>query len=137
MRKPVLLFVLKCIGIVYFFASPSITVFTSKNNIAAQVTKGNWKVSCNDYTDANCILKDYTFTFSPSGKLSATKANVTFEGFWAVDVHNKKINISFKNNGTALDILNHSWNITATNNDQISFEKNEVGNYDKMYITAL
>jgi hypothetical protein len=81
MRKPVLLFILKCVFVVYFFASPSVTIFTPTNNTAEKNNKNNLKVNSNPYTNTNVILKDDAFAFNPLGKLKATKASVTCEGF--------------------------------------------------------
>jgi hypothetical protein len=81
MRKPVLLFVLKCVFVIYFFASPSVTVFTPTSNTAEKNNKNKLKVNSNPYTSANVILKDEAFTFNPLGKLKATKSSVTSEGF--------------------------------------------------------
>lgn len=139
MKKPLLLFSLKCAVIVYFAACSGIDSFTTAKSITPQVTKGNWKVNCysNTQTDNTCIFEGYTFTFEPTGKVIAVKGSNSFEGNWLEDNINKNITISFKNSGTALDELNSYWNIAAIKDGEISFEKKEGNATDKLYITSL
>ncbi len=139
MKKPFLLFSLKCAVIVYFAACSGIDSFTTAKSVTPQVTKGNWKVNCysNIQTDNTCIFEGYTFTFDPTGKVTAVKGNNIVEGNWLEDEINKKVTISFKNSGTALDELNEYWNIAAIKDGEISFEKKEGNSTDKLYITAL
>lgn len=139
MKKPFLLFALKCSVIVYFAACSGIDSFTTAKSVSAQITKGGWKVNCysNTQTDNTCIFEGYTFTFEPTGKVIAVNGNNSFEGNWLEDNSSQKITISFKNSGTALDALNDYWNIAAIQDGEISFEKKEGSSTDKLYITAL
>jgi hypothetical protein len=139
MKKPVLLFALKCSVIIYFAACTSINEYGISKSITQLVTKGNWKVNC--YSNANidntCNFKDYSFTFSPSGSVVAVKDGVSFTGHWIEDNISKKITISFKNCNAVLNELNDYWDITAVTDDGISFEKTNLQNTEKFYITAL
>lgn len=139
MKKPVLLFALKCTVIIYFAACSGIDSFTTSKSVTPQVTKGNWKVNCfsNTAIDNTCIFDGYSFTFEPTGKVIAVKNGTTVEGNWLEDDINKKITISFKNSGTALDQLSDYWNVASIQDGQISFEKKEGNETDKLYITAL
>lgn len=139
MKKPFLLFSLKCAVIVYFAACSGIDSLTAAKSITPQVTKGSWKVNCysNTQTDNTCIFEGYSFAFEPSGKVTAQKNNISIEGYWLEDNINKNITISFKNSGTALDELNDYWNITAIKDGEIIFEKKEGNSTDKLYITSL
>lgn len=139
MKKPLLLFSLKCAVIVYFAACSGIDSFTTAKSASAQITKGGWKVNCysNTQTDNTCIFEGYTFNFLPTGKVTAVKGSNSFEGNWLEDNINEKVTISFKNSGTALDELNDYWNIAAIKDGEISFEKKEGNSTDKLYITSL
>lgn len=139
MKKPALLFALKCTVIIYFAACSGIDSFTTSKSVTPQVTKGSWKVNCfsNTITDNTCIFDGYTFTFDQTGKVLAQKNGVTVEGYWLEDDINQKISISFKNSGTALDELSDYWNVAAIQDGHISFEKKEGKDTDKLYITAL
>lgn len=139
MKKPFLLFALKCSVIVYFAACSGIDSFTNSKSVSAQISKGGWKVNCysNTQTDNTCIFDGYTFTFEENGKLIAVKDNNRFEGNWLEDNISQKITISFKNSGIALDALNDYWNIASIQDGEISFEKKEGNTTDKLYITSL
>jgi hypothetical protein len=139
MKKPALLFALKCTVIIYFAACSGIDSLTTSKSVTPQVTKGDWKVNCfsNTAVDNTCIFEGYTFAFEPTGKVTAQKNGVIVEGYWLEDDINKKITISFKNSGTALDALSDYWNVSAIQDGKISFEKQEGLETDKLYITAL
>ena len=93
MKKPFLLFSLKCAVIVYFAACSGIDSLTAAKSITPQVTKGSWKVNCysNTQTDNTCIFEGYSFAFEPSGKVTAEKNNISIEGYWLEDNINKNI----------------------------------------------
>lgn len=139
MKKPFLLFALKCSVIVYFAACSGIDSFTKTKSVSAQITKGGWKVHCysNTQTDNTCIFDGYTFSFEATGKVMAVKGSNSVEGDWLEDNINQKITISFKNSGTALDELNNYWNVASIHDGEISFEKKAGNATDKLYITSL
>lgn len=139
MKKPALLFVLKCTAIIYFAACSGLDAFTTTKSVTPQVTRGSWKVNCysNTTADNTCIFEDYSFTFDPTGTVTAVKNGQTVKGNWFEDDIHQKITISFKNSGTALDQLNDYWNIASIKDGEISFEKKAGSDTDKLYITAL
>jgi hypothetical protein len=139
MKKPTLLFALKCAVIVYFAACTSIEKIGATKSITQQVTKGSWKVNCfsNTITDNTCNFKDYTFIFNSNGTVTAAKDGVSYTGSWIEDHIAQKITISFKNSNAVLAGLNNYWNITAVTDTGISFEKNNTDSNEKFYITSL
>ena len=139
MKKPVLLFALKCSVIVYFAACTSIDKLSTSQSVTQLVTKGTWKVNCysNTNIDNTCNFKDYSFTFNKTGSVVAIKDGVSFTGNWIEDNISRKITINFNNSNTVLNDLNHYWNITSITNDGISFEKTSEKNTQKFYITTL
>ena len=139
MKKPLLLFAIKCCVIIYFAACTSIDKLAVSESITPLVTKGTWKVNCfsNINTDNTCDFKDYTFTFNTAGGVTAVKNGVIFTGHWIEDNISKKITIHFKNSNAVLNGLNKYWDITSITNDGISFKKTSERNTEKFYITAL
>ncbi len=138
MKKPTLFFALKCVVIIYFTACTSIEKIGASKSITQQVTKGSWKVNCfsNATTDNTCNFKNYTFTFSTNGKVTATKDGANYTGSWIEDQVEQKITISFTGSNAVLAGLNNYWNITAVTDEGISFEKDSHNNNEKFYITA-
>lgn len=139
MKKPVLLFALKCSVIIYFAACTNIQNFGVSNSVTKLITKGNWKVNCysNSNTDNTCNFKDYSFTFAASGNVIAVKDGISYTGNWLEDNISKKITINFNKSNAILDELNDYWDITAISNAGISFEKISDLDTEKFYITAL
>jgi hypothetical protein len=139
MKKPVLLFALKCAVIVYFAACANIQQLTVSNSVSDLVTKGAWKVNCYDNArvDNTCIFEGYSFSFDATGKVTASKNGISYEGNWMEDNISKKITLSFKNNNPALSELNNHWNIESISNKGITFESNTDLDSEKLYITAL
>jgi hypothetical protein len=139
MKKPVLLFALKCSVIVYFAASANFKQLTVSNSVSELVTKGSWKVNCYDNAkvDNTCIFEGYSFSFDATGKVIANKNGVSYEGNWIEDNISKKITLSFNNSNPALSGLNNHWNIESISDKGITFENTTEQNSDKLYITAL
>jgi uncharacterized Zn-binding protein involved in type VI secretion len=139
MKKPVLLFTLKCAVIIYCTTCMGMGYFNTTISIAPKVTKGSWKVYCfeNTITDNTCIFEGYSFIFNTNGKVAAVKGNITEEGYWLEDNINNKITISFKNTNSVLNQLTDYWDVASIDNGQISLQKKSGSNTDKLYITAL
>jgi hypothetical protein len=140
MKKPLLLFAIKCTVIVYCAAFTNIEKLTVSKAVTQQlVTKFNWKVNCYDNanTDNTCIFDGYAFAFNETGKVTATKNNITFEGNWLEDNFSKKITLHFKSINPALNQLNNSWSISSMNDTEITFENTTTPDKEKLYITAL
>ena len=139
MKKPVLLFALKCSVIIYFAACTNIQTLAVSDSVTKLVTKGSWKVNCysSSNTDNTCNFKDYSFTFDASGSVIAVKDGVSFKGNWLEDNISKKITINFNNSNAVLNELTDYWDITAISDAGISFEKTSDRDSEKFYISAL
>lgn len=139
MKKPLLLFALKCSVIVYFAACTNIQNLADQKSVSHLLTKGNWQVNCfsNTTADNTCDFKGYTFSFNAAGSVSAVKDGKKFNGNWIEDNISKKITIHFITGNTVLNELNDYWNITDITNAGISFEKTTNKETEKFYITAL
>lgn len=140
MKKPLLIFVLKCLVIIYFAACTSIEKLGVSNSVTQQlVTRGTWKVNCYDNAnvDNTCIFEGYAFSFDAAGNVTASKKGITIKGNWLEDNISKKITLNFKNENPALSQLNDNWNIANINDTGITFENNSNQNSEKLYITAL
>ena len=140
MKKPFLLFALKCSVIVYFAACTRIDKLAVSSSVSEQlINKTAWKVNCfgNATSDNTCIFVGYTFNFDASGKVTATKNGTAIEGHWLENNISNTITISFKNSNAVLNELSDYWNISTVTNAGISFEKNDTKDSEKIYITAL
>lgn len=140
MKKPVLLFALKCSVIIYFAACTNIEQLSVSNAVSQQlISKGSWKVNCYDNAsiDNTCAFEGYSFSFDAYGKVTASKDGNAIEGNWLEDNISKKITISFTKDHPTLSQLNDHWNISSINDDGITFENNTDLNAEKLYITAL
>lgn len=140
MKKPVLLFALKCSVIIYFAACTNIEKFSVSDAVSQQlISKGSWKVNCYDNAsiDNTCAFEGYSFSFDAYGKVTASKNGISIEGNWLEDNISKKITISFTKDHPALSQLNDHWNISSINADGITFENNTDQDAEKLYITAL
>ncbi len=127
MKKPFLLFTLKCSVIIYFAAFSSIDKFTVSRSVTQQlVDRGYWKVNCfsSATADNSFLFEEYSFSFDASGKVTATKNNTSIEGQWLEDNISKTITISFNNDTPFEKKLNTKWHINSINNASISL-KNE------------
>jgi hypothetical protein len=139
MKKPVLLFALKCSVIVYFAACTNIQQIGVSSSVSELVTKGNWKVNCYDNAniDNTCIFEGYSFSFEASGKVTASKNGVSFEGNWIEDNISKKVTLSFQNSNSVLSELNNRWNIESISDKGLTFENNTGKDSEKLYISSL
>jgi hypothetical protein len=128
MKKPFLLFALKCSVIVYFAACTSIDQLAISKSVTNQLTtKGTWKVNCfgNASSDNTCVFEGYAFAFNASGKVVATKDGNAIEGHWLEDNISKTITISFKNSNNPFgQRLNTQWSIDNIDKSSISLKSN-------------
>ena len=139
MKKPILLFAIKCSLILYFAACTSINKYTATVSATPHITNGTWKVnlfieSQNDNTTA---FNGCTFTFEPSGKIIAVKNGQQITGNWAEDDISKKLTISLNTKDAALAKLSDYWTISSVSNAGLSFQntKNPSGGW--LQITSL
>ncbi|MEI7735602.1 MAG: hypothetical protein WCI49_09045 [Ferruginibacter sp.] len=139
MKKPVLLFALKCSVIFYCVAFTNIHHIGVSNSVSELVTRSTWKVNCfdNATTDNTCIFEGYSFSFDASGKVIASKDGINMEGSWLEDNISKKISLSFSGADAALLQLNNHWNIENISEKGITFENNTDNTSEKLLITAL
>jgi hypothetical protein len=140
MKKPFLLFALKCSVIVYFAACTSIEKLAISKSVTDQlVSKTAWKVNCfgTATNDNTCIFEGYAFSFDASGKVLANKDGKTIEGHWLENTISKTVTISFDNANPVLNELSNYWNISSITDTGISFEKMDNKDNEKFYISAL
>ena len=139
MKKPVLLFALKCSVIIYFAAFTNIQHIGVSNSVSDLVTKSTWKVNCfdNATADNTCIFEGYSFSFDASGKVTASKNGISAQGSWLEDNISKKISLSFTGADAALLQLNNRWDIANISEKGITFENKTDKALEKLFITAL
>ncbi|MEZ5027521.1 MAG: hypothetical protein R2765_01905 [Ferruginibacter sp.] len=139
MKKPLLIFALKCSVILYFAACTGINDYGNTVSATSKVTKGTWKINLftqgqqNETNQfSNCILK-----FDPSGKLTIIKNGQTITGNWIEDNIMQRITISLNTNDAVLTRLNDYWNISKISKSGISFRGNQNSVNDRLEITNL
>ena len=125
MKKPVLLFSLKCAVILYFAACTNIDRITVSKTVAQSVVSGSWKVdqyvAGNDHSNS---LSGYDFSFSDGGKLTVNKNGNSINGNWYEDNVTKTLVLNIESNDKALQQLNAHWNITNVSDEKLVFETN-------------
>jgi len=138
MKKPFLLFAIKCSVIMYFAACTSIENYTTAKSATPIVTKGVWKVKL--FQDANNDKTNdfagYVFTFTMSGSVKASKNGVDINGNWAEDDISKQITLNLDVSDASLVKLNSHWNITDITKSEISLQNNSTAN-TRLNITTL
>ncbi len=139
MKKPILLFAVKCSVILYFAACTGIDKITTAISATPHVIKGAWKInlfteSKNDETAAfdGCML-----TFESSGKIVAYKNGEKITGNWAEDDILKRISINLNTKDPALSKLNNYWSISNISKWQLSFQNNDQPQENRLQITSL
>jgi hypothetical protein len=124
MKKPFLLFTLKCAVILYFAACTSIEDYTVAQAATPVVTRGTWKV--NLYQDANNDntndFAGYSFTFTTAGDFKANKNGVDVNGSWAEDNISKRVTLNLGTNDPVLVRLNKYWTLKGVTNARVDFE---------------
>ncbi len=112
------------------------------DTIASIVTQGTWKVHLflNDTKDETANYSTYTFTFNSNGSMTAVNGGVTTNGTWTETVDSGKTKFVLKWAGGGIPVLllqiEEDWilktksatmieltDVTATNNDEIHFQK--------------
>lgn len=139
MKKPLLIFALKCSVILYFAACTGINDYRNTVSATSKVTKGTWKINLftqgqqNETNQfSNCII-----SFDPSGKITINKNGQTVTGNWIEDNIMQRITISLNTNDAALTKLNDYWNISKISKSGISFRGNQNSVNDRLEITNL
>ena len=124
MKKPFLLFSLKCAVILYFAACTSIEDYTVTQAATPVITQGAWKVNLFSASNSNQtnIFDGYNFTFTTAGDLVAVKNGVEVKGNWAEDHFSKSININLTTSDPTLEKLNSYWKISTISTGQVEFQ---------------
>ncbi|MBL7702229.1 MAG: hypothetical protein JNM14_08260 [Ferruginibacter sp.] len=139
MKKPILLFAVKCSVILYFAACTGIDKMTAAVSATPRVTKGAWKI--NLYTesqqDETARFDGCMLTFEPSGKIIAYKNGKKILGNWAEDDILKRISINLDTKDPALSKLNNNWNIDAISKWQLNFLNTKNTQENRLQITSL
>ncbi len=139
MKKPILLFAIKCSVILYFAACTGINEYTSAVSATPHVTIGTWKVSLfiDSQNDKTTAFDGYTLIFEPTGKIVAYKNREIITGSWAEDDISKKLTISLNTKDPALAKLNNYWTIASITNSGLSFQNTENPSSGWLQITSL
>jgi hypothetical protein len=139
MKKPILLFAIKCSVILYFAACTGIDKMTTTISATPRVTRGAWKI--NLYTeskhDKTAAFDGCMLTFEPSGKIIAYKNGEKITGNWAEDDILKKISINLDTKDPALAKLNKNWNISNISKWHLSFNTSNNPTDIQLQITSL
>lgn len=112
------------------------------DTIASIVTQGTWKVHLylNEAKDETSNYSAYTFTFNSNGSMTAVNGGVTTNGTWTEALDSGKTKFTLKWSGGGIPVLllqiEEDWilksksatmieltDVTATNNDEIHFQK--------------
>lgn len=138
-KKPFLLFTLKCTVILYFAACTGINSYTSSLAASPYVTKGTWKVKLltSNNNDETVQLNGYDLTFSATGKITAQKNNEVITGNWSENEIEKTINISFDTRNPALEKLNNNWDISTASDNSVQLKDDEHSPGGRLQITSL
>jgi len=125
MKKPFLLFALKCSIIFYFAACTGMEDYITDKAATPVVTEGAWVI--NEYLDSNSNHRNdfagYTFTFNAAGDLTVKKNGIRTSGNWSEDDISKKIAIHLPSADPLLSQLNQHWKITRVTNDKIQLQQ--------------
>ncbi|MGB4845431.1 MAG: hypothetical protein WBP16_13270 [Ferruginibacter sp.] len=138
MKKPLLIFALKCSVIMYFAACTGINEYGNTISATPRVTKGTWKINLftDEQTDQTAEFSGYTLKFDPSGKITADKNGVTVTGNWIEDNILKRITINLDTEDAALTKLNDYWNIAKIGKESLSFRGNQNSVNDRLEIIS-
>jgi hypothetical protein len=139
MKKPILLFAIKCSVILYFAACTGIDKMTTAISATPRVTKGAWKI--NLYTesknDETASFEGCMLTFEPTGKIIAYKNGEQITGNWSEDDILKRITINLNTKDPALSKLNSYWNIATISKWQLNFQNASHPQESQLQITNL
>lgn len=127
MKKPLLIFALKCSVIFYFAACTGINEFTQSVAASPKITKGKWKVNLftNSQKDETATFSGCEIAFLTSGKIIVIKNGEKYTGNWAEDEISKRITINLQTNDPSLAKLNSYWEISKISKKGLSFKNAE------------
>lgn len=139
MKKPLLIFTLKCSIILYFVACTGINDNAGAVAATPYVTKGTWKVNLVTHSnnDETAELSGYLLNFDVSGKITASKNGKVVTGNWAEDEIQKRITINLDTKDPDLTILNAYWNISTASSNRVSLKNTENPSKSRLLMTSL
>jgi hypothetical protein len=136
MKKPFLLFALKCSIIFYFAACTGLEDYTTGKSATPIVTGGTWVIK--EYLDPNTNspsdFSGYTFTFNAGGNLTVKKNGLYSNGNWSEDDISKKMAIDLRSADPLLERLSQHWKITHVTNNKIQLQ--QLSTYRTMSLSA-
>jgi hypothetical protein len=133
MKKPSVIFILKCTAILYISAFTNIDIFTKGKAATPLITKGNCKVEVIGQDEFTA----FTFTFNLNGTVTATKDNLQIKGLWMEDNIDKKISIQFNTYNPTIQKLNNRWLIKEVTKNQLLIQSSESSNASFVTIASL
>jgi hypothetical protein len=139
MKKPFLLFTIKCSVILYFAACTGINEYTVAESATPHVTKGSWKINLftESKIDKTTNFDGYTLTFESNGKIIASRNGQVITGNWYEDDIIKKININLDTKDPALTKLNDYWNISDISNAGLELQNADNPSDGRLQLTSL
>ena len=139
MKKPLLLFAIKCSVILYFAACTGIDKYTAAVSATPHVTKGAWKVNLlkESKTDQTAWFKGYTLTFDVTGKLTAAGNGKIITGNWAEDNILKRLTINLDTKDPGLAMINKYWSISEASTAELNLKNDENFAFGRSQITSL
>lgn len=100
-------------------ALPVMTLFSCKKSVDQRaeeyilgvMTNGRWFIEyyMEGGVEMTETFKDYEFQFYESGKLDATKNNITQTGKWSGDINTLILTVNFSSQDEVLQKINHRW----------------------------
>jgi len=134
MKKPFLLFALKCSIIIYFAACTGLEDYTAGKSATPIVTGGTWVIK--EYLDPNTNIdfSGYTLTFNAGGNLTVKKNGLYTNGNWSEDDISKKMAIDLRSADPLLARLSQHWKITHVTNNRIQLQ--QLSTYHTMSLSA-
>ena len=139
MKKPLLIFAIKCSVIIYFAACTGIDDYTNTVAATPHVTKGSWKINLftEEKIDETATFDGYTLTFEQNGKIIARKNGEQITGNWAEDDILKRITINLNTKDPVLAKLNDYWNISAVSKTGVNLQNTQNPSNGRLQITSL
>jgi hypothetical protein len=139
MKKPFLIFAVKCTVIVYFAACTRIEDYTVMQDTGPVMTHGAWKVNLfrdaeNDHTQD---YSGYTITFKNSGEISATRNGNEILGNWTEEKDSKRIIINLGTTDPQLSKLNEYWRIASISDAELEIESSDKMKSGKLKIASI
>lgn len=130
MKKPALLFSLKCGVILYFAACTNIDRLTVARTVSQSVITGSWKIAGYSSADQDNsrTFSGYNISFNDGGKFIIHKNGNVVQGDWYEDNASKTLLLNVETDDKVLQQLNANWNINGITDNSIVFKSNDQHN---------